>query len=95
MPNEVGFTFNFKTAGLGLDDAKVADLYESFEKFRSNNIEVFQPKQMKQAFKNYGFDKTKPEMYSMITWITDANEFSGTAGMTFDEFVQYAAYFFS
>ena len=33
-------------------------------------------------------------MYSMICWITEANEYSGTDGMTFDEFVQYAGYFF-
>ena len=31
----------------------------------------------------------------MMKWIADANEFSGTEGMTFDEVVQYAAFFFS
>ena len=34
-------------------------------------------------------------MYNMICWITEANEYSGTDGITFDEFVQYAGYFFS
>ena len=30
----------------------------------------------------------------MMCWITDANEYSGTESMTFEEFIQYAAYFF-
>ena len=34
-------------------------------------------------------------MYNMLCWITEANEYSGTDGITFDEFIQYAAYFFS
>jgi Ca2+-binding EF-hand superfamily protein len=42
---------------------------------------------MMKTFKQHGYDKTNPAMYSMICWITDANEFSGTAGMTFEEFV--------
>ena len=49
---------------------------------------------MKKSFKQYGYDKSEPAMYSMISWITDANEFSGTSGMTFEEFVQYSAFFF-
>lgn len=57
-------------------------------------MSVFQPIEMQKYFKQYGFDKTNPAMYSMICWVVEANEFSGTAGMTFDEFVQYAIYFF-
>ena len=42
-----------------------------------------------------GYEKTEPGMYNMILWITEANEYSGTDGITFDEFIQYAGYFFS
>ena len=31
----------------------------------------------------------------MLCWITDANNFSGTVTMTFDEFIEYSMYFFS
>ena len=50
---------------------------------------------MKAAFEGCGLDKENPSIYSMVCWIVDANEFSGTAGMTFDEFMQYAGYFFT
>lgn len=42
-----------------------------------------------------GLDQKNPALYSMISWITDANMFSGTAGMTFDEFITYCIYFFT
>ena len=45
------------------------------------------PKQLKEEFIKYEIDKAKPSLYSMICWIVDANEFSGTEYMTFEEFV--------
>lgn len=50
---------------------------------------------MKKSFESSGLDKSDPAMYSMICWIYEANEFSGTSTMTFDEFLQYAVFFFS
>jgi len=31
----------------------------------------------------------------MISWIVDANLYSGTEGMTFDEFIAYTMFFYS
>ena len=42
---------------------------------------------MKASFEKSGLDKEQPSIYSMVCWIVDANEYSGTAGMTFEEFV--------
>ena len=53
------------------------------------------PGDMKFEFEKNGIDKSDPSLYAMICWITDANEFSGTEGMTFEEFVNYAVFFYS
>ena len=53
------------------------------------------PQEMKREYLKHGIDKSDPGMYAMICWITDANEYSGTEGMTFEEFVNYAVFFFS
>ena len=31
----------------------------------------------------------------MVCWITEANEETGTVGMTFDEFIEHAIFFFN
>lgn len=50
---------------------------------------------MKKVFQLHGYDQKHPAMYSMICWIVEANMFSGTAGMTFEDFLQYSTFFFS
>ena len=94
MPNQVEFTFDWQNSGLDLNEETLEVLKDCFDKFQSDNLQVFEPKEMKLKFKLHGMDKSDPAMYSMMCWITDANDFSGTDGMTFDEFVNYAAYFF-
>lgn len=64
-------------------------------KFSSQNTETIYPKEILQSFKKYGIDKEKPSVYSMMAWIANANEYSGTSGMTFQELLNYSAYFFS
>ena len=53
------------------------------------------PCELKQQFETHGVDKSDPSLYAMMCWITDANEFSGTTGMTFEEFINYAVFFYS
>ena len=50
---------------------------------------------MMEGFRKMGLDEKNPALYSMICWINDANMFSGTTGMTFDEFITYCIYFFT
>ena len=64
-------------------------------KFQDIDREVMRPAEIKEKFKHYGLDKSHIALYSMICWITEANLYSGTETMTFEEFVQYAGYFFS
>ena len=71
------------------------ELSEAFYKFQSDNSEVMKPRMLRDEFLKHNLDKEQPGMYSMICWICDANEFSGTEYMTFDDFVNYAAFFFS
>ena len=42
---------------------------------------------MVETFKKHGIDKSNPSIYSMMKWIADANLYSGTDGMTFDEVI--------
>jgi hypothetical protein len=53
------------------------------------------PNDIRQKFEYFGLDKENKAMYSMVCWICEANLYSGTEFMTFEEFVQYAGYFFS
>lgn len=64
-------------------------------KYQSTNTNIIVPKEILKTFKKNGIDKDKPSLYSMMKWIADANEFSGTEGMTFEEVINYSAYFFS
>lgn len=94
MPQEVDFTFNIKNSALNCDKETMDILNDCFEKFQSDNSVILKPKDMRENFIKIGLEKQYPSLYSMIAWITDANEFSGTESMTFDEFIQYAGYFF-
>ena len=94
MPQEVDFTFNVRLSAMHCDSETMALLNDCFDKFQSDNSVILKPKQMRDNFVKIGLDKSHPSMYSMMCWITDANEFSGTEGMTFEEFIQYAGYFF-
>ena len=87
LPRLLGFSYDVQKGGINIDRDTMEFLKDSFEKFMSDPLTIFQPKEMKKTFKQYGYDKTDPAMYSMICWITEANEYSGTDGMTFDEFV--------
>ena len=72
----------------------MAILQDCFDKFQSDNSTILKPKLMWDNFLKIGINKSHPSLYSMMCWITDANEYSGTESMTFEEFIQYAAYFF-
>jgi hypothetical protein len=87
MPRAVSFTFDWKISGFEITDEALESIKESLAKFNSENDPNVYPGQLKDHFLKHGFNKTRPAMYSMISWITDANQFSGTAGMTFDEFI--------
>jgi Ca2+-binding EF-hand superfamily protein len=87
MPKQVDFTFDIKYSGIEITEQIREQIKDSFDKFNSDNLTVFQPVEMQKYFKQYGYDKTNPAMYSMISWVVEANEFSGTSGMTFEEFV--------
>ena len=95
MPNQVDFTFDVKFSGIEIDKKTLDELHDLFEKFQSDNSVILKPSQMKREYEKHKMYETTPSMYSMISWITDANEFSGTEGMTFGEFIQYAVFFFS
>ena len=94
MPNEIDFTFDAKFSGINITDDDMRQIKEAFQKF---NLEpdTLRPPVLRDAFKKFGMDKQNPALYSMMCWISDANEFSGTEGMTFDEFITYICYFFT
>ena len=94
MPKEFGFTFDVMRAGLGLDRRLRHEIEDCLAKFQRGNSSSFRPREIQRQFERDGYDKTKIAMYSMVCWIADANENSGTETMTFEEFVQYAGYFF-
>jgi Ca2+-binding EF-hand superfamily protein len=71
------------------------DLEEMFLKYKDDNSTTIYPKDFLKTFKKHGFEKEKPSLYSMMEWICNANEFSGSEGMTFQEVIQYAVYFYS
>ena len=94
MPPKIGFTLFNKI----LDSVELRNqLQDLFTKFVSPKYEseILIPEDMKLTFERSGIDKESPAMYSMICWIVDANKFSGTLGMTFDEFISYADFFFT
>lgn len=95
MPKCVNINFDLKFAGIELDPEIIRQIRESFEKFQSDPLKPFEPVEMKKSMKQYGYDKEYPAMYSMISWITDQQNFVGLKGMTFDEFLQSAIYFFA
>ena len=64
-------------------------------KYQSTNSEIIIPGEILKTFKKNKIDISNPSMYSMMSWITQANEYSGTSGMTFEEVITYAAYFYS
>jgi Ca2+-binding EF-hand superfamily protein len=84
-----------KYSGIELSKETVNFLEDCFMKYQSENTTIIKPREMMKTFRKHNIDKTNPSIFSMMNWIADANEFSGTEGMTFDEIVQYAAYFFS
>ena len=95
MPTTVDFDFEIKYSGIELSKETLHFLEDCFEKYSSVNTTIIYPNDMLNTFKKHGIDKTNPSIYSMMKWISDANTFSGTDGMTFDEVIQYAAFFFS
>ena len=68
-----------------------------FAKLQSNSYDEgkVNPREIITYFKQFGFDKTKSSLYSMMNWITLANENSGTSSMTYEELMAYAQFFFS
>ena len=50
---------------------------------------------MKHQYEKAGLDVEDPSMYSMVCWMTDAAEETGTKGLTFNEFIKQSAFFFS
>jgi hypothetical protein len=95
MPQTLDFAFDMKYCGIQFDSQDVRDLEEYFMKYQSENTTIIKPGEMLKTFKKHGIDKEKPSLFSMLKWICNANEFSGTDGMTFEEVLNYAAYFFS
>ena len=95
MSKEIDFEFHHERSSLQFDKETIKELEEAFYKFQYDNSEVMRPRQLKEEFLKHNYDKDQPCIYSMICWICDANEFSGTEYMTFEDFLNYSAFFFS
>ena len=95
MPETLDFAFDIKYSGIEISRQDIIDLEEYFMKFQSTNTEIIRPKEILKTFKKHNIDKENPSMYSMMKWMADANLHSGTDGMTFEEVIQYCAYFYS
>lgn len=89
------FSFDPRQSTIKFTDEQMKNLRDAFDKFDEKNTGVWDPKDLKKEFKKFGYDKMDPPLYSMLCWITEANNYSGTETMTFDEFVEYGMYFFS
>ena len=95
MPSAVALTFQLENSGIKLPQETILKLQDCFDKFSSIGNPILQPVDLREKFETLGYAQTEPGMYNMICWITEANEYSGTDGVTFDEFMQMAGYFFS
>ena len=95
LPNEMEFNFDPRGSMIKFSEDQLKGLRDAFDRFDEKNTGVCDPLELKSEFKKSGCDKSNPPLYSMICWIADANNFSGTETMTFDEFVEYSTYFFS
>ena len=87
MPKAVGLTFEFEDSGVKLSQELLEELEDCFNKYNSIPSPFIEPDHVRKTFLHHGLDKTKPAMYNMICWMTEANEYSGTEGITFDEFI--------
>lgn len=76
-----------KYSGIEIDKETLHQLEDCFMKYQSTNTSIIKPREFLSTFRKHNIDKTNPSLYSMMNWIADANEFSGTEGMTFDEVV--------
>lgn len=95
MPQTIDFAFDIRYSGIEFSSEDVNDLEECLMKYQSKNTTIIYPKELLVTFKKHKIDVDKPSVYSMMKWVADANEFSGTEGMTFEELLTYCAYFFS
>jgi Ca2+-binding EF-hand superfamily protein len=95
MPDTIDFAFDMKYSGIEISTQDIHDLEEFFMKYQSTNSTIIKPREILKTFKKHNIDTENPSMYSMMKWISDANSHSGTEGMTFDEVIQYIAYFYS
>jgi Ca2+-binding EF-hand superfamily protein len=50
---------------------------------------------MKKEFEKLGLDKDYPSMYYMVEWMTHQHEHSGGFGLSFEGFIEQAAFYFS
>jgi Ca2+-binding EF-hand superfamily protein len=95
MPKQVDFTFDVRFSGVEVGEETIEQVKELLDKFQSTNSKIVKPKLIRLEFEKHRLFELYPSMYSMVCWVVDANEFSGTEGMTYDEFVQYAIFFFT
>uniref|UniRef100_A0A7S3FV94 EF-hand domain-containing protein n=1 Tax=Strombidium rassoulzadegani TaxID=1082188 RepID=A0A7S3FV94_9SPIT len=95
MPRQINFTFDVKFSGIEIEEEVITQIHDLLDKFQSVNENCVRPNLIKREYEKHKLYEKYPSLYSMVCWVTDANEFSGTESMTYQEFVQYAIFFFS
>jgi Ca2+-binding EF-hand superfamily protein len=95
MPNQYGFTFDILKSHIKIDQKLFDEASDCLNKFQDHDTHLMKPLDIKKKFEAVGLDKENKAIYSCVSWICEANLYSGTEYMTFEEYIHYAGYFFS
>ena len=75
-PKHIEQYFDTRHSVIRFTDAQRKDLRDAFEKFDEQNVGVIEPVKLKQEFLKYGYDKSSPPLFSMLSWIADASAYA-------------------
>ena len=87
-------------SAIAFDDETVEHLRTCFVKFLPQDRNKIQAEKLNPTFMQYqfeknGMDKSDPSMYAMVCWMTEVNKDKGSEGITFEEFINNCAFFFT
>ena len=105
MPHKIDPSFRKEKefSGIELSDETLELLKDSFYKYLPRDepggamVELkLDPSHLQGVYEKLGLDVEIPSLYAMVCWMAQIKKESGNAdGITFDEFMQQAIFFFS
>ena len=95
-----GQFFGIQFSGVELEQTTLDTLKDNFIKFLPEDApgelgNLLEPEYMKKQYEKLGLDKENPSMYNMVCWMTEQYKESTSGGISFEQFIEMAVYFFS